>query len=155
MPKQMHRRHLLPCFIWKLKWTQSVDSKWTVSEDCINLRCTHMVTHTEEKGRLIEVWESNTDGMRRKKLEEKMNQKLWVIVPAQCTQLSIVQVPRASAITAQLMPVVWLRLQLRITALDPVQKEEKKKKKGRRAGNWIPAASEKRTRVRVANCRKV
>lgn len=31
--------------------------------------------------------------------------KLRVIVPAQCTQLSIVQVLRASAITAQLMPV--------------------------------------------------
>lgn len=70
-----------------------------------NLRHTHTRTHREEKGRLIEVSESNTDGMRGKKLGEKMNQKLWVIVPAQCTQLSIVQVLRASAITAQLMPV--------------------------------------------------
>lgn len=50
-----------------------------------------------------------------------MNQKLRVIVPAQCTQLSIVQVLRASAITAQLMPVAWLRFQHRITALGPVQ----------------------------------
>lgn len=50
-----------------------------------------------------------------------MNQKLRVIVPAQCTQLSIVQVLRASAITAQLMPVAWLRFQHRITALGPVR----------------------------------
>lgn len=54
--------------------------------------------HKLVKGRLIEVLESNTDGMRGGK-------KLRVIVPAQCTQLSIVQVLRASAITAQLMPV--------------------------------------------------
>lgn len=78
-------------------------------KNCHNLRHSHMLTltHTQrgKKGWLIEVSESNTDGMRGKKLGEKMNQKLWVIVPAQCTQLSIVQVLRASAITAQLMPV--------------------------------------------------
>lgn len=66
---------------------------------------TYNDTHTEEKRGLIVVHERNIDGMREKKLGEKMNQKLWVIVPAQCTQLSIVQVLRASAITAQLMPV--------------------------------------------------
>lgn len=75
-----------------------------------------------------------------RKLVEKMNQKLWVIVPAQCTQLSIVQVLRASAITAQLMPVAWLQLELRITTLGPVQEE----KKQRRAGNWIHAAPYKK-----------
>lgn len=56
-----------------------------------------------------------------------MNQKLWVIVPAQCTQLSIVQVLRASAITAQLMPGAWLQSQLRITTQGPVQKGGGKK----------------------------
>lgn len=54
-----------------------------------------------------------------------MNQKLRVIVPAQCTQLSIVQVLRASAITAQLMPLVWLQLELRITTQGLIQKEGK------------------------------
>lgn len=58
-----------------------------------------MLVHTGVKGRLMEVLECNTDGMRGGK------KKLRVIVPAQCTQLSIVQVLRASAITAQLMPV--------------------------------------------------
>lgn len=60
-------------------------------------------------------------------MEWEGEKKLWVIVPAQCTQLNIVQVLRASAITAQLMPVAWLRLQLRITMLGPEQGGEKKK----------------------------
>lgn len=68
--------------------------------------CITTHTNTHRKRGLIVAHECNVDGMReKKKLGEKMNQKLWVIVPAQCTQLSIVQVLRASAITAQLMPV--------------------------------------------------
>lgn len=106
---------------------------------------------------MTEVWEVCETVIQmewEKKIRgEKMNQKLWVIVPAQCTQLSIVQVLRASAITAQLMPVAWLQLQLRITTRGPVQKGGGKK--GRRAGNWILAVSERRTRVRVEGCEKV
>lgn len=72
---------------------------------------------------------------------KERGKKLRVIVPAQCTQLSIVQVLRASAITAQLMPVAWLRLQLRITTLGLEQGGEKRK----RADNWIPAVSVRKT----------
>lgn len=89
-----------------------------------------VLVHTGVKGRLMEVLECNTDGKRGGK-------KLRVIVPAQCTQLSIVQVLRALAITAQLMPVAWLRFQLRITTPGPEQGGEKRK----RADNWIPAVS--------------
>lgn len=134
---QMQSSSTAASHLRQLEWTKSADSNWPVGKNCDNLKAhtcsyAHTNTHTEEKGRLIEVSESNTDGMRGKKLGEKMNQKLWVIVPAQCTQLSIVQVLRASAITAQLMPVAWLRLQLRITTLGPVQKE----KKWRAGNSW-------------------
>lgn len=60
----------------------------------------------------MEVWESTYGWNVKEEISGGrsggvggVNQKLWVIVPAQCTQLSIVQVLRASAITAQLMPV--------------------------------------------------
>lgn len=132
------------------------DQKTTVFfTDWYNLGriCLHIHTKRRERKGLTEVWTSNTDGMREKIRGKKMNQKLWVIVPAQCTQLSIVQVLRASAITAQLMPVAWLQSQLGITTLGPVQKRGEKKK-GRRDGNWILAVSERRKRVRVEGCMK-
>lgn len=144
----MQRPSTATCNSRKLEWTGSADPNWPTEgkkkpqKNQLGAQThTYNDSHRERKRRLIVVHECNIDGMREKKLGEKMNQKLWVIVPAQCTQLSIVQVLRASAITAQLMPVAWLWLQLRITTLGPVQKK-------RRAVNWIPAVSVRRTWVR-------
>lgn len=95
--------------------------KWQQMPRWLKILATSAEKHTEE--RKSGWWRCGRDGMRGKKLrKKKINQKLRVIVPAQCTQLSIVQVLRASAITAQLMPLVWLQL----TTRGPTRKEKNK-----------------------------
>lgn len=149
----------------KLQWTESADCSWPIDnkKKKINLRHIHTVidthTFTEEKGRLIDTYrgereaDSGVGVQYRWNEREKIRGKNEPKIMGHCASTVHTIKHRPGAESLSNYSPINASGMIMVTAQDNYTRPSSEKK--RRAGNWIPAVSVRRTWVRVEGWKKL